>query len=78
MSSNLLLKEDILRFGEYEVRGVVDTGEACVIVNDDANAQFFSIYGRTDPEGHAYCIGDFSTREGAEIIVEAIKRSRNP
>jgi hypothetical protein len=43
-----------------------------MVVEDDADADFFSIYGITE-EGHAYCVGDFSTREGAEVIKAAIE-----
>lgn len=50
-------------------------GEDCMIVEDDADADFFSIYGRTE-QGHAYCVGDFSSRNGADVIKIALESGR--
>ena len=61
-----------MKFVSLEVQGVVDDGEDCYVVEDDAEAHFFSIYGR-DEQGFAYCIGDFSTRQNAELIKAAIE-----
>lgn len=61
-----------MRFVSLEIQGVRQLGEDCMIVEDDADAEFFSIYGRSE-EGHAYCVGDFSSREGAEVIKTAIE-----
>jgi hypothetical protein len=62
-----------LKFTKLEVKGVAntDTSDAYEIVEDDADAEFFSIYGQDD-KGFAHCIGDFSTREGAEFIKAAL------
>ena len=62
-----------MRFVSLEVKGVKETtGDDCMVVEDDADADFFSIYGR-DAAGYAYCIGDFSTRSGADFIKTAIE-----
>jgi len=69
-------KENTLRFTKLEVKGVKDINDdSCEVVEDDADADFFSIYGR-DEEGFAHCIGDFSTRHGAETIKAAIESGR--
>ena len=65
-------KEDILQFERFEVNGVKDLGDEDCMVVEDAEADFFSLYGRT-PDGLAYCIGDFSSREVAESIRAAIE-----
>lgn len=61
-----------LRFTTLEVKGVKEQHDECMVVEDDADADFFSIYGR-DEQGFAHCIGDFSTRQGAEFIKVAIE-----
>jgi hypothetical protein len=60
-----------MKFVSLEVKGVVERGDACEIVEDDEQAEFFSIYGR-DERGFAHCIGDFSSRCGAEEIKNAL------
>ena len=65
-------KENTLRFTSLEVKGVKEQHDECMVVEDDADADFFSIYGR-DEQGFAHCIGDFSTRQGAEFIKAAIE-----
>jgi hypothetical protein len=65
-------KENKLRFVSLEVKGVKEMFEECQVVEDDADADFFSIYGR-DENNLAHCIGDFSTRQGAEVIRAAIE-----
>ena len=65
-------KENTVRFESLEVKGVREFHDRCEVVEDDADAEFFSIYGLTG-EGHAHCIGDFSSREGAESIKSAIE-----
>lgn len=62
-----------MKFTKLEVKGVIttDCGDECEVTADDADAEFFSIYGRDD-KGFAHCIGDFSTREGAEFIKAAL------
>lgn len=64
-----------MKFVSLEVQGVKQIGEDCTIVEDEADADFFSIYGRTE-QGHAYCVGDFSSRNGAEVIKAAIESGR--
>lgn len=64
-----------MKFVSLEVKGVKEIDDDCKIVEDDADADFFSIYGR-DEENYAHCIGDFSTREGAETIKAAINSGR--
>ena len=61
-----------MRFVSLEVKGVKEIGEDCIVVKDDANADFFSIYGKDDAD-RAYCIGEFSTRSGADFIKTAIE-----
>lgn len=61
-----------MKFVSYEIQGVVDDGEDCYTVEDDADAQFFSIYGRDD-QGFAHCIGDFVSRQAAEEVKAAIE-----
>ena len=60
-----------MKFKTLEVRGVREVADACEVVDDDEDADFFSIYGRDDA-GFAYCIGDFTTREAAEEIQKAL------
>lgn len=60
-----------MKFKTLEVRGVREVADACEVVEDDDDADFFSIYGR-DEQGFAYCIGDFNSREGAEEIKNAL------
>ena len=67
-------KENALRFTKLEVKGVKENQDGCMVVEDDAEADFFSIYGR-DEQNFAHCIGDFSTRHGAETIKAAIESS---
>lgn len=60
-----------MKFVSYEIKPVIDDGDNCKIASDDADADFFSIYGR-DENGLAHCIGDFITRAAAEQIRTAI------
>lgn len=61
-----------MKFVKLEVKGVRHIGEEdCEVVDDDADAEFFSIYGR-DERGFAYCIGDFTSRPAAETIKAAL------
>ena len=61
-----------MKFVSLEVKGVSSDGDDFQIVTDDADADFFSIYGR-DEHGFAHCIGDFADRHGAEHIKTALK-----
>lgn len=61
-----------MKFERLEVKGVRHTeSDDCEVVEHDADAEFFSIYGR-DEQGFAHCIGDFKSREGAEFIKAAL------
>ena len=64
-----------MKFLSFEIQGVKELDQECMIVEDDGDADFFSIYGRCEG-GLAYCIGDFSSREGAETIKAAIESGR--
>jgi hypothetical protein len=64
-------KEKPLRFEALEVKGVRDVGDQVLVVEDDAEAEFFALYGKTNE--YTYCLGDFSTRDGAEFIKAAIE-----
>ena len=64
------------RFIGFEVHGVKDHGAHAAVCSDD-KADFFSLYGvllnaHGNPE--YCCIGDFSTRNAAELIAELIGR----
>lgn len=64
----------LLRFIGYEVHAVKDYGERAAICADDA-ADFWSIYGLTlnaHGDTEYVCVGDFSSREAAELIVELL------
>lgn len=60
-----------MKFKTLEVRGVREVADACEVVEDDLDADFFSIYGR-DEQGFAHCIGDFTSRQAAEQIRDAL------
>lgn len=62
-----------MKFVSYEVLAVSDSDEDdTVIVENDADADYFSIYGR-DKQGYAHCIGDFADRESANSIKAALQ-----
>lgn len=60
-----------MKFESLEVKGVREVEDACEVVTDDADADFFSLYGR-DEHGFAHCIGDFTTRQAANEIKNAL------
>lgn len=61
-----------MKFTRTEVKGVRFVGNDDVeVVEDDVDADFFSIYGR-DESGFAYCVGDFTSRDAAETIKAAL------
>ena len=60
-----------MKFVSLEVKGVTESDDCCEIVEDDADADFFSLYGR-DEQGFAHFIGDFADRAGAESIKAAL------
>lgn len=66
------MKEKAVRFVSLEVKGVREMHDQCQVVEEDVDADFFSIYGK-DEQGFAHCIGDFSTREGANTIKTALE-----
>lgn len=59
-----------MKFESLEVQGVREVDDAYEVVEDDDDAEFFSIYGR-DEQGFAHCIGDFNSRNAAEQIKAA-------
>lgn len=61
-----------MKFVSLEIKGVREEDDECMVVEDDADAMFFSIYGRCE-KGLAYCIGDFNSRDAANIIMGALK-----
>ena len=64
----------VLRFVGYVVHAVKDYGEHAQICAD-AQADFYSIYGillNAHGSTEYVCVGDFSFREAAELIVELL------
>lgn len=61
----------IQRFISYEVQPIIDLGEVCEICDPEL-ADFWSLYGKLANLEYI-CIGDFSTKEGAEFVMAAIK-----
>jgi hypothetical protein len=64
-----------MKFKSLEVHGVREVADDAVeVVYDDLDADFFSLYGR-DERGFAHCIGDFTTRQAADEIKNALTTS---
>lgn len=62
-----------MKFIKLEVKGVRCVGEEDYqVVEDDDDAEFYSVYGR-DECGFAYCIGDFTSRLAANQIKAALE-----
>ncbi len=64
----------VLRFVGYEVHAVKDYGEHAAVVKDE-EADFYSIYGillNVHGSPDYCCVGDFSSREAAELIVDLL------
>lgn len=64
------------RFISLEVYGVKDFGDCAEVCQDD-KADYFAIYGvllNSHGSPEYCCVGDFSTRDAAELIVELIGR----
>ena len=64
----------VLRFVGYEVHAVKDYGEHAEVCADD-KADFWSIYGMLlNAHGSTdyVCVGDFSSRQAAELIVDLL------
>jgi len=62
-----------VRFNHYEIVALRDLGEHAEECKEK-DADFWGLYGITD-NNNAYAIGDFSSREDAEFIKDAIKPS---
>ncbi len=65
---------NVLRFVGYEVHAVKDYGEHAEVCSDD-QGDFWSIYGMllNSHGGTDYvCVGDFSSRQAAELIVNLL------
>jgi hypothetical protein len=63
-----------VRFSALEVYGVTYAGGRAVVCGD-SEARFFSIFGRLhDTRGRAQyiCVGDFMSREAAELVMELL------
>ena len=54
---------------DVEVSAVATQDGECFTVEDDAEAEFFSVYLRT-PEGFAECVADVATRQHAEALAD--------
>ena len=57
-------------FDSYEVHGVQDVGTNAAKVVPDAEADYWSIYGKMN--GLFTCVGDFDTRDGAELVADML------
>ena len=60
-------------FDSYEVHGVQDIGTNAAKVVPDADADYWSIYGKTN--GMFTCVGDYDTRDIAEYIVDMMNKN---
>lgn len=61
-------KKDV--YDNYEISGcwrIGDGADSCIETCDDADAQFWTLYGHIDGEG-VEAIGNFSSREAAEQV----------
>ncbi len=61
----------IQRFISYEIRPLIDLGEVCETCAAEL-ADFWSLFGKLANLTYI-CIGDFSTKEGAEFVKAAIE-----
>jgi hypothetical protein len=59
-----------VQFVDYHVVALKDLGEHCEEC-EEHEADFYGLYG-VDDQGDAYAIGDFQTREDAELIKSGI------
>lgn len=59
-----------MQFVDYHVVALKDLGEHCEEC-EEHEADFYGLYGVND-QGDAYAIGDFQTREDAELIKSGI------
>ncbi len=60
-------------FDSYEVHGVQDIGTNAAKVVPDAEADYWSIYGKTN--GMFTCVGDYDTRDIADFIVDMMNKN---
>ena len=60
-----------MQFQSYIVMPMRDLGEHCEQCPPQ-NADFWGLYGIGEDD-HAYAIGDFSTKSGAEFIKDALE-----
>ena len=63
--------EDITPFDAYEIHACKDYGGYIEPVEDESEADFWSLYGHIPGRG-LECIGDFNTRQQAEEILKRI------
>jgi hypothetical protein len=74
-AANLPEDSTMVRFDDYEIHGVKEFGKGarkvCEQVDDDDEAQFWSLYGHIPGQG-LDCIGDFKTRKHAEEVYARI------
>lgn len=59
-----------MQFVDYHVVALKDLGEHCEEC-EEHEADFYGLYG-VDDQGDAYAIGDFCSREDAELIKSGI------
>ncbi len=68
------MTKKIIVFDAYEVHGCRDYGDYVEQV-PDAQAQFWSLYGHIPGQG-LECIGDFTSRQHAEEVMQRITGRR--
>jgi hypothetical protein len=63
-----------LEFDVLEVHPIKDHGDHAEVVGDDADADFFGLYGLVSGDANTFYIpvGDFSTRDAAELTKELL------
>ena len=61
----------VQRFTSYEIQPVIDLGDFIEVCSPEL-ADFWSLYGKLNNLEYI-CIGDFSTKEGAEFVKAAIE-----
>jgi len=62
-------------FDEYEVHGVQEIGTNAAEVVPDAEADYWSIYGKM---GDLFtCVGDFDTRDAAQLVADLLNKKNH-
>lgn len=63
---------------EFEIFPIKDFGETASLANNDAEADYFSLFGRVDGKANDFyvCIGDYKTRIEAELISELLDNNK--